>query len=106
MNHLDREKFYINTVTGIVASGEEWLQDFKEEVIKDLKEATMIIHNNILLGLLEEAYLTDNTGEYFYQAEAIDKYRNEYLITWEITNPEAQEEENACDWKNYTVEKL
>lgn len=40
---------------------------------------------------------------YRYEAEGVDANGNEYKITWEVTNPEATEEENQCDWDEYTV---
>ena len=40
---------------------------------------------------------------YRYDANGVDKFGNEYRIVWEVTNPEATEEENQCDWDEYTV---
>jgi len=40
---------------------------------------------------------------YHYAQDAIDEYGNEYLITWDVINPQAAQDEDACDWDNYKI---
>jgi hypothetical protein len=62
-----------------------------------------IIYNDIELKLNQLPYIyTDE----LYRACALDKDENEYIITWSITNPECQDESEACDWDNYRVRKV
>jgi|GEM_PF-3175229 hypothetical protein len=41
-----------------------------------------------------------------YFASAIDEENNEYEVKWLVTNEEAEDESDACDWNDYTVRKL
>jgi hypothetical protein len=47
-----------------------------------------------------------NDGECWYEGKGYDKYGNSYEIRWEVTNEEAEEECDACDWDVYTVEYI
>ena len=46
--------------------------------------------------LTQEAYY--QAGEGKYMASAIDAEGNEYNVWWTITNPDAEEECDMCDW--------
>ena len=41
-----------------------------------------------------------------YRAHATDMSGNEYVVQWEVINPEASIEDELCDWSEYTVTKL
>jgi hypothetical protein len=41
-----------------------------------------------------------------YRAHAVDADGADYKVTWEITNPDADDTSDACDWTVYTVRKL
>ena len=44
--------------------------------------------------------------ECWFESKGYDKYGNSYEIRWEVTNEEAEEECDACDWDDYTVEYI
>lgn len=46
--------------------------------------------------LTQEAYY--QAGEGKYTASAIDAEGNEYNVWWTITNPDAEEESDMCNW--------
>lgn len=55
------------------------------------------------ITLAQDAYY--DSGEY-YRAQAYgyeDGDLIEYLVQWEINNPDAEEEADACDWTEYSV---
>jgi len=35
-----------------------------------------------------------------YSAPAVDSNNDEYLITWEVIDPEITDESSICDWDN------
>ena len=91
-----------------------------EYVRKNKKEATsMRVVNSETLGRqfnldqLEQDHGTLADGKYYltqdayvetketYAAVAIDESGSAYWITWEITNPDAQDESDKCDWDNF-----
>lgn len=59
-------------------------------------------HNNITILLTQQPYLHND----WYQAVGIDADENEYMVTWEITNSETEDESDACDWTVYEVRPL
>lgn len=63
-------------------------------------------HNDITITLTQQAYLQSNGNDNWYQAAGIDADDNDYLIKWEITNPDAEDESDACDWTQYEVIEL
>ena len=66
-----------------------------------------IVYKGLVLELTQEGYMDYRCekGDY-YVALAIDKDGNDYEIIWQITNPDAENEEDACDWNIYTVEEI
>ena len=59
----------------------------------------------IKLRLTQEAYLSDDRYEYF-EALAVDDLNNPYRVLWPITNPDAPELDELCDWSDYQVTPL
>ena len=51
--------------------------------------------------LTQQAYYNEATGNE-YQAHAFDKNGEEFYVFWDIKNPNAEEEEDMCDWDNPT----
>ena len=58
------------------------------------------------LVLTEQAYFDFSQGKTWYAADAIspDEIRPDgtapvWRVEWEITNPDAENEEDACDWE-------
>ena len=41
-----------------------------------------------------------------YQAYGEDSAGNDYLITWPITNADAEDESDCCDWEDYEVKAI
>jgi hypothetical protein len=69
-------------------------------------------HHNCAPDPMSQAYeqcttvrVTDNGNAAVEICGEDDDYDNEIHITtsWEITNPEAEEEEDMCDWANFNV---
>ena len=44
------------------------------------------------------------SGENYYFAHGFDRQGNPVRLIWEIVNPEAEDESDACDWEDFTVE--
>lgn len=42
----------------------------------------------------------------YYTAQAVDESGNNYKIKWKITNPDAELEEDMCDWDNADAVEL
>lgn len=57
------------------------------------------------LYLQQQAYMHDTTDDCYYRAQAIDDDGNEYFVNWEIIDPYADNEEDACDWNVYEVSR-
>jgi hypothetical protein len=60
------------------------------------------------LACLSQAYV-DQDFNYapaltYYTCKARDEEGNYYRVMWQMTNEEAEEEENCCDWDDYSVE--
>ena len=78
---------------------------------KEVKAAMEKEHNEMLIEygsvlfegeeyeLTQQAYYNEATGDE-YQAHAFDKNGEEFYVFWNIKNPEAEEEEDMCDWDN------
>ena len=45
-------------------------------------------------------------GETYYRAFGYDSIGNGYYFWWEIINPEAEDESDACDWNNFTLQPV
>jgi hypothetical protein len=43
-------------------------------------------------------------GETYYFAQGYDREGNHVRLIWEITNTETEDESEACDWDEFTVE--
>lgn len=60
-------------------------------------------------ALTQNAYIdTDfslNWNPSIYTAHAIDEEENDYKVKWEIINHESNDESDACDWTDCTVEE-
>lgn len=48
----------------------------------------------------------DGEQLYKFQAVAEDELGNEYMLRWDINNPEYAEDCDACDWDEFTVQKI
>lgn len=44
----------------------------------------------------QDPYINDDGSQ--YQAHAVDVDNNEYIIVWEVTNAETEDESEACNW--------
>lgn len=56
------------------------------------------------LEIIQSPYASDIIGEEnFYTAEAQCVNGRLYKVLWEITNPDCEDESDACDWNNYEV---
>ena len=42
--------------------------------------------------------LTDACGNVWYQASAVASNGNIYIVIWKATHPEAENEDEVCDW--------
>jgi hypothetical protein len=57
--------------------------------------------------LVQDSYFdNDNWGDACAFADAIDVDGNLYRVKWEITNPDAEDGSDACDWDNYSVKRI
>ena len=45
-------------------------------------------------------------GETYYFASGFDREGNAVRLIWEITNQETEDESDACDWDDFTVQPL
>ena len=52
--------------------------------------------------LTQEAYYNCHPDKPMYLAEAMDREGYSYLIKWAITHPQAENEDEMCDWENAT----
>jgi hypothetical protein len=43
-------------------------------------------------------------GETYYVAHGYDRDGNDVRLIWEITNPNTEDESDACDWDEFVVE--
>lgn len=62
----------------------------------------------IKLRLTQDAYLSGDKYEYF-EALAVNIDDNDgslYRVTWPITNPDANQVDEMCDWSDYQVYPL
>ena len=62
--------------------------------------------NGTTVAATQTAYAENLAGEacgYAYMAAAIDADGNDYRITWSVTNADAENDEDQCDWSVYTV---
>lgn len=63
------------------------------------------VYEGIDLALYNQPYLHGTHEQPFYEAHAYDLDENEYLLRFEIINPEAEDESDRCNWNNYMVRK-
>lgn len=56
-----------------------------------------------VLKLDEDAFISPGPDPKTYQAEATCDENYGYLITWPITNYDAEDAEDACDWDDFSV---
>lgn len=53
--------------------------------------------------LTQEAYITGNNENPYYEAAAVDENGEKYMVIWYILdnyNPEDGDEGEACDWES------
>lgn len=56
------------------------------------------------LYLIQDSYFdNDNFGDACAFANAIDAEGNLYKVKWDVTNVDAEDGSDACDWEVYTV---
>jgi len=64
-----------------------------------------VTHNGESIQLAGQAvaenYGTD--GGVVYRARGVDASGNNYLVTWQPTGEQSEDEENACAWDDYKV---
>lgn len=83
-----------NHMDGDVVYDAEWEQDCGKDVA-----ITVLGGKTAYVALTQQAYLTNRMGDAIYAANGIRKDTGELVtVYWEITHPEAENEENACDW--------
>jgi len=83
------------------------------ETNQEYDRQTLIDQNGIYQLGDTKLYLTQypyiNQGgtptQVFYQAHAIDDDGNSYMIFWDIINEDTEDESEACDWEDYTVQQ-
>lgn len=59
--------------------------------------------NGEILVLLQQAYHNGNPTNPRYEAIAVNKEGEEYRVEWIITNQEAEEECDVCNWDSYDI---
>ena len=59
------------------------------------------------LTIKQSPYLNYNTvmGDH-YKSMAEDEEGNEYIVRWDIINPDCEDESDACDWQDYQIEEI
>lgn len=60
--------------------------------------ATVIEWDGKTLKTTQDPYISDD-GE-VYTAHAVDAEDNEYILAWEVIDPEITDESSICDWDN------
>lgn len=60
-------------------------------------------HGNEELVLTQQPYLNGTGENPVYKAAAQDAAGNQYMVTWQVTDANCEDESEACDWKDYTV---
>jgi hypothetical protein len=66
-------------------------------------------HSDIILCLDGDAcqgFNADTQQPYYYICGTAMGSCLRYLLTWEITNPDAAFEEELCNWDNYTIQRI
>ncbi|MVP00371.1 hypothetical protein [Paenibacillus lutrae] len=66
--------------------------------------STVITWEGQVLKTTQDPYVSDEGDTYI--APAVDQDNNEYVITWEVIDPETTDESSACDWDNPINVKL
>ena len=76
---------------------------------------TVVLDDGELIDLTQQAYITQGGTPTvcWYEAHAESRTQKDedgetvvHKVRWEITNPEADDAEDACDWDDFTVSKL
>lgn len=47
---------------------------------------------------IQDPYVSDDGSQ--YKALAVDVFDNEYVVLWDVTNPDTTDESEACHWDN------
>jgi hypothetical protein len=64
-----------------------------------------VTHNGVTVHLTQQAYACDGGR---YRAHGVDDQGNDYQVTWVAYDnaSEIENEDEMCDWDDYTVEAL
>lgn len=109
----------MNEAKSLIVSELSWIYNKDSRTIgamldvsrKEVKAAMEKEHNEMLseygsvlfegeeYELTQQAHYCESAGDE-YTAHAFDKNGDEYYVYWDIINPDAEEEENMCDWDN------
>jgi|DEB0MinimDraft_6_1074348.scaffolds.fasta_scaffold04600_11 hypothetical protein len=74
-----------------------------------------IVDGNHLIDLTQNAYINQGgtPAECWYEARAESRTRKDeygepvqYRVTWDIANPNTEDESEACDWDDFEIEEL
>jgi hypothetical protein len=60
-------------------------------------------HDGKTLTLQQQPYCDLHDGVPTYMASCVDEDGNDYKAYWEITDDETENEDECCDWDDYTV---
>jgi hypothetical protein len=72
----------------------------------DKQEFGTVKYRGKELSLQQQPFLSHRLGKDIYKAWALDEDENEYEVIWDINNPEGEDESEACDWEEYSVQAL
>lgn len=116
--HIERENIVEKKTWAIYVPGEH-VKDFegsidevnleiarlgKERFEESKKKFGSVVYQGKEYALLQDAYYDHDasySGYEWYEAQAIDIDGNiENVVRWEVTDPEAETAEFACDWDN------
>jgi hypothetical protein len=69
-----------------------------------------VTYTGITVHLTQQAYSNNygTDGDVRYYAKGVDDEGNEYMVTWETYDNagEIENEDEMCDWDDYTIEAL
>ena len=72
------------------------------------KLPSIVTESGLIIHLTQDAYMQQNAdGDTWFQALGKTKITDkEYMITWEIINPDSESEDEMCDWDKFEVEEV
>lgn len=65
-----------------------------------------VINEELTVYLTQDAFPSGTPGNEYYEAHAIDKDDNEYVMRWPVIDSQCEDASDACDWDDYTIRKL